>query len=280
MTSSHPLMHAYNRATTYSVAHLSRNTILRSYIRGLRTAATRCEADSIGNCQSNFIQRGLPQLLKITGSVAVQQKRNYASRSRFFVDSVGEIVDKWIPSERYPPPTSVDNLKQYVERAKKLVTSTWGIIKIKQNCPDFVAKQFGPEAEQLYIRMNKVFASGKPQELEPLVTPNMFSNLKNQMKDRGHNKFVWTYHGASERPRIVNIGAHRAGDEKGDKQHIAQIVVRIKSKQSVAVYNPQGKLIGGNPEDIKELLEYVVLERYISKEKSVWRICGKIEPKN
>lgn len=51
-------------------------------------------------------------------------------------------------------------------------------------------------------------------------------------------------------------------------------------KQSVALYDKSNKLVGGNPNNVQNVTEYVVMERWLGKEdaEEEWKIAGKITP--
>lgn len=58
----------------------------------------------------------------------------------------------------------------------------------------------------------------------------------------------------------------------------AQVTVRMHSKQILAVYDRFGRLAFGSDKLAKDVLEYVVFERYLSNPYSTWRLHDKIEP--
>ena len=44
----------------------------------------------------------------------------------------------------------------------------------------------------------------------------------------------------------------------------------------MAAYDQRGKLIDGDAEQPREVMDYIVFERQITKPSSVWRIAGKL----
>ena len=44
----------------------------------------------------------------------------------------------------------------------------------------------------------------------------------------------------------------------------------------LAVYDQRGKLIDGDNTAAKEVMDYIVFERQITKPSSVWRVAGKL----
>ena len=62
--------------------------------------------------------------------------------------------------------------------------------------------------------------------------------------------------------------------QKGNKY--AQITVRFHSKQIMAAFDRHGRLILGSPTDVKDVLEYIVFEKYLANEYGLWRIHERI----
>jgi len=60
--------------------------------------------------------------------------------------------------------------------------------------------------------------------------------------------------------------------------HCNQIKLSVLSSQILAVYDRFGRLMYGDPDQPRDVLEYVVLEKHIANEYGQWRIHGKIIP--
>lgn len=100
--------------------------------------------------------------------------------------------------------------------------------------------------------------------------------MKNQLKTRNNVRWEWKYHGDVEQPKIVCV---RCVGTTGVSKHgfaVGQVTVRMFTKQSMAVYDKKNKLIGGDPNKIHNILEYVVFQKTISDPEDIWRIYGKI----
>ncbi|CAF4230695.1 unnamed protein product [Rotaria socialis] len=59
---------------------------------------------------------------------------------------------------------------------------------------------------------------------------------------------------------------------------MAQVTVRMHSKQTCAIYDRFGRLMFGNETLPKDVLEYVVFERILTNPYSQWRVHSKILP--
>ncbi len=59
---------------------------------------------------------------------------------------------------------------------------------------------------------------------------------------------------------------------------MAQITIRMHSKQTCAIYDRFGRLMFGNETIPKDILEYIVFERVLTFPYSQWRVHSKIIP--
>ncbi|KAL7752477.1 39S ribosomal protein L45, mitochondrial [Sorochytrium milnesiophthora] len=183
---------------------------------------------------------------------------------RVFADCAGEIVNKYTIPDRMPSPFSAAGRKAWMDRAKNVVSSTMAVSSVKKDIRDYKANQFPVEAEKIYIAMNEHFASGKPSDLEPLVTSQMLSTLKNQMKART-NTFQWRHIQSLARPTTEVVGYYKGAAES---HNIIQIT-------GLRVLDKSGRVLTDKEQDVTE---HVVFERWAKSESSRWRIAGKIEP--
>eukprot|EP00842_Homolaphlyctis_polyrhiza_P001752 jgi/Hompol1/2578/HPOL_006083-RA len=140
-------------------------------------------------------------------------------------------------------------------------------------------KAFGLEAERKYIEMNKAFAKCDRSELAMHVTDGMMAKLSPEMKSMQKlGDCVWESHGSVSRPKVVHLATAKVSMDTGE-QRLTQITVRVEVKQSMAIYR-DGKLIGGNPDDRKDVVEYIVLEKWLDGRWADidWKIAGKVNP--
>ncbi|KAG1137773.1 hypothetical protein G6F37_010995 [Rhizopus arrhizus] len=163
------------------------------------------------------------------------------------------------------------NLKNSVQNLLSV-----GIIKRKSQFEKWNSQKFLAEAGETYKDMNDAFARGDRGMLEEVCLDAMYSNLKNQIKGRNNVRWEWRYHGDVEAPKIVCV---RCISSTGMSKHgfaIGQVTVRMFTKQSMAVYDKKNRLVGGDPNKIHNVLEYVVFQKTISNAEDIWRVYGKV----
>ncbi|KAF7727852.1 39S ribosomal protein L45, mitochondrial [Apophysomyces ossiformis] len=189
------------------------------------------------------------------------------------------VFANYVPPEKTPSVTDFQrwrltkwrNLKNSVSNLLSV-----GLIKYKSQYDTWNSGKFLSVAEETYKDMNDAFARGDRSMLEEVCLDAMYSNLKNQIKQRNQARWEWRYHGEVETPKIVCV---RCMSATGVSKHgfaVAQVTVRMFTKQSMAVFDKKNRLIGGDPEKIHNVLEYVVFQKTISDAEDFWRIYGKI----
>ncbi|KAI9258993.1 hypothetical protein BDA99DRAFT_606192 [Phascolomyces articulosus] len=211
-----------------------------------------------------------------------QQQRGYASREpqgkQILIRDHG-VFANYVPPETAPAIsdfarwrlTKWRNLKNNVQNLLSV-----GLIKYKSQYEKWDSRKFLEVAEETYKDMNDAFARGDRQMLEEVCLDAMYSTLKNQIKGRGHARWEWRYHGEVEQPKIVCV---RCVGTTGLSKHgfsVAQATLRMYTKQSMAVYDKKNRLIGGDPNKIHNVLEYVVFQKTISDPEDIWRVYGKV----
>lgn len=58
-----------------------------------------------------------------------------------------------------------------------------------------------------------------------------------------------------------------------------QVTVRMHSRQALAIYDRFGRLMYGQEDVPKDVLEYVVFEKHLMNPYGSWRMHGKIVPR-
>ncbi|KAI8981086.1 hypothetical protein BDB01DRAFT_795362 [Pilobolus umbonatus] len=151
-----------------------------------------------------------------------------------------------------------------------------GLLKYKSQFDKWNSSKFLAEAEEAYKDMNDSFARGDRAILEEVCLDSMYSTLKNQLKQRQNVRWEWKFHGNVEQPKIVCI---RCVGTTGLSKHgfaVGQVTVRMFTKQSMAIYDKKNRLIGGDPNTVHNILEYVVFQKTISDPEDIWRVYGKL----
>ncbi|KAI8331086.1 hypothetical protein EDC96DRAFT_527699 [Choanephora cucurbitarum] len=189
------------------------------------------------------------------------------------------VFANYVPPEQSPSLTDFTkwrltkwrNLKNNVQNLLSV-----GLIKYKSQYEKWNSAKFIAEAQETYKDMNDAFARGDRQVLEEVCLDSMYSSLKNQLKNRNNVRWEWKHHGDVDSPRIVCV---RCVGTTGLSKHgfaVGQVTVRMFTKQSMAVFDKKNKLIGGDPNKIHNVLEYVVFQKTISDPEDIWRVYGKV----
>lgn len=79
-----------------------------------------------------------------------------------------------------------------------------------------------------------------------------------------------------EPPVAVHV---RTGDVVIKGNTFGQVTVRFHTRQTLAIYDRHGRLIAGDENKVKDVLEYIVFEKHIANEYGRWRMHGKLQPK-
>ncbi|CAO3650047.1 unnamed protein product [Cunninghamella blakesleeana] len=106
-----------------------------------------------------------------------------------------------------------------------------GLIKYKSQYEKWNSGKFLTIAEETYKDMNDAFARGDREILEEVCLDAMYSNLKNQLKQRNNVRWEWKYHGEVEIPRIVCVRCVGTSGVSKTGFSVGQVTVRMHTKQ-------------------------------------------------
>ncbi|KAH6582907.1 hypothetical protein BASA61_008319 [Batrachochytrium salamandrivorans] len=190
------------------------------------------------------------------------------------------IADPYIPPTSFPFPYNKANLSVLWERVKKAIFATWSVYQVKSTIKGWTPRSFATEAENIYISMNRAYASGDRLELSKYVTNGLMTTLNPEMKAMKRlGTFVWSTHGTESRPRVLHLATAKVGTGDGELR-LVQITVRVNVKQSMATYKGN-TLVGGDPDNQMSVVEYIVLEKWLDGRwvSDPWKIAGKIQHK-
>ncbi|XP_041875783.1 39S ribosomal protein L45, mitochondrial, partial [Corvus kubaryi] len=110
------------------------------------------------------------------------------------------------------------------------------------------------------------------QKLHSLVTERCYPDM---VRGNRYKTIRWRFLESLEPPRVVHV---RCDSIMNRGNLYAQVTVRMHSRQILAVYDRFGRLMYGGEEIPKDVLEYVVFERYLVNPHGTWRMHGKIIP--
>ncbi|GFV20718.1 probable 39S ribosomal protein L45, mitochondrial [Trichonephila clavipes] len=186
----------------------------------------------------------------------------------------GGVVDAYVPPEGDGKISAITGpgMKQMYDVIGKKGKSFMALRRIRDVDYEFDLPSASLKVQDIYIEAQKALAANDEDKLHDLVTekayPEMFENVKNKT-------IVWKFIQQLEHPRIVHIRTA----EMGSKTNMfAQITVRLHTQQILAIYDRFGRLMHGSEDTVKDVLEYVVLEKHLTLPNSTWKIHGKIIP--
>ncbi|NWV29892.1 RM45 protein, partial [Origma solitaria] len=110
------------------------------------------------------------------------------------------------------------------------------------------------------------------QKLHSLVTERCYPDM---VRGNRYRTIRWRFLGSLEPPRVVHV---RCDSVMNRGNLYGQVTVRMHSRQILAIYDRFGRLMYGGEEIPKDVLEYVVFERYLVNPYGTWRMHGKIVP--
>ncbi|KAI8904327.1 hypothetical protein EDD86DRAFT_278100 [Gorgonomyces haynaldii] len=175
------------------------------------------------------------------------------------------LFDPYLPPRQLPLVPNKANRSIWWERMKKFFAANYAVYKIKKVIPGWKPKTFAQEAEELYVKMNSLFANRKKDELKNLVTEGMWGELNPQMKSL-QKDVKWLSYGHVERPRAMHFALAKVQTERGEEE-IVQATVKIQLKQGLEL---------GEQKNVQTIEEYVVFEKWLDRSNG-WKIAGKIQ---
>lgn len=180
----------------------------------------------------------------------------------------------------YKPPEDGGKSSSILDKVKSPFSSGKALIKDRRETSairlfegeDFDLEDFAKQSTNLYVKAHESLAAKDEEKIFDYVTEHCFPLMTAGLN---RHTIIWKYLGDIEPPEVVQV---RSGDiiSKGNKY--SQITVRMHTKQMLAMYDRHGRLVHGSPVDVKDVLEYVVFEKYLANEYGLWRIHGRIRP--
>ncbi|XP_068068078.1 large ribosomal subunit protein mL45 [Anomalospiza imberbis] len=192
----------------------------------------------------------------------------------FFLACTAEIMDPYVPPEGDArlTPLSKDSVKQQVQKLRQTAASQLALRKIKDHDPDFSTKAFPEKAQEIFIEAHNSLANFNKQKLHSLVTERCYPDM---VRGNRYKTIRWRFVESLEPPRVVHV---RCESVLNRGNLYGQVTVRMHSRQILAIYDRFGRLMYGGEEIPKDVLEYVVFERYLVNPYGTWRMHGKIIP--
>lgn len=192
--------------------------------------------------------------------------------------SSGTIFATYTPLEKFAkaPFYTRARLRQRWTAFKEGLTTIYSgaLIRMRLRKVDpFRPIELARKAQEMFINVNRAIQEKDKAALRELTTEDALEGLRKEFRAKN---FKWEIVEELERPRIVSA---RAAPYDG-KDLIAQIVLRMHTKQIMALYGSNGNVFRGHPTAPKTVIDYVVLERPLElpASKIPWRIAGKLPP--
>ncbi|KAM6042477.1 large ribosomal subunit protein mL45 [Theristicus caerulescens] len=192
----------------------------------------------------------------------------------FYLACTADIIDPYVPPEGDARLTSLskDGLKQKMEKLKQTAASQLALRKIKDHDPDFSTKTFPEKAQEIFIEAHNCLANFNKQKLHSLVTERCYPEM---VRGNRYKTIRWSFVESLEPPRVVHV---RCDSIVSRGNLYGQVTVRMHTRQILAIYDRFGRLMYGGEQVPKDVLEYVVFERYLVNPYGAWRMHGKIVP--
>ncbi|XP_048842897.1 39S ribosomal protein L45, mitochondrial [Brienomyrus brachyistius] len=206
-----------------------------------------------------------------SAGLVVQQE--YMERAINIACTAG-IFDPYIPPEGDArlSKLSKEGLKQRTEQLRQSAASQLAIRKIKEHDPQFNTKDFPNTALNIFIEAHSALTQFNKEKLHKLVTERCYPEM---VRGNRYKTLRWSFVESLEPPRVVHA---RCPDMVSKGNLYGQVTLRLHSRQTVAIYDRFGRLMLGNEDEPRDVLEYVVLERHLINSYGCWRLHGKIIP--
>lgn len=184
------------------------------------------------------------------------------------------VFDPYIPPEGDArlSTLSKEGLKQRTEQIRQSTASQLALRKIKEHDSEFTTKTFAEKAQEIFIEAHNALTQFNKEKLHSLVTERCYPEMT---RGNRYKTIRWRFVESLEPPKVVHA---RCPDMVSKGNLYGQVTVRMHSKQTLAIYDRFGRLMLGSEEQLKDVLEYLVIERHLVNPYGRWRLHGKIVP--
>ncbi|NXT18148.1 RM45 protein, partial [Syrrhaptes paradoxus] len=205
------------------------------------------------------------------------------------------IIDPYVPPEGDArlTPLSKDGLKQKMDKLKQTAASQLAYLFLF--CQKIVSKSLYNLSVSNWVCFSCSF---NKQKLHSLVTERCYPEM---VRGNRYKTIRWSFVESLEPPRVVHV---RCTSIVNRGNLYGQVTVRMHTRQVhplaplvfpdsnllparatfllffqiLAIYDRFGRLMYGGEQVPKDVLEYVVFERYLVNPYGTWRMHGKIVP--
>ncbi|BFZ22631.1 hypothetical protein BsWGS_25670 [Bradybaena similaris] len=222
-----------------------------------------------------------PQEKKTMDELRMEMKKEGRLPPRMFnylplnISCTLAIIDPFKPQEGDGKQSflSTAKLSETVSRVIKGTKSMKHLRKLKKY-EDFVESDFAAEAQNIVTEAQFLLRDvyKNQDRLHELVTEKAFPEMVHGLESKTMH---WQLVEVVEPARVVQV---RTENMITKDNMFAQVTVRLHTKQILAIYDRFGRLMYGDPQLPKSVVEYVIMEKWISDTNGRWRIHGKIIP--
>ncbi|KAL8599772.1 hypothetical protein ACOMHN_040482 [Nucella lapillus] len=192
------------------------------------------------------------------------------------ISNTGTIFEAFIPPEGDGRSSilSKEGVKMKYTELEKKGKSLLELRKVRKFEEGFDTKGFAQQALDIVIEAQQLLTDLKKNQerLHDLVTEKAFPEMVHGLDTK---TVRWQFVQSLDSPRVVHV---RTTEMMNKDNLYAQVTVRLHTQQILAIYDRFGRLMYGDPEQPRDVLEYVVLEKHIANEYGQWRLHGKIIP--
>ncbi|KAK2976820.1 hypothetical protein RJ640_002219, partial [Escallonia rubra] len=159
--------------------------------------------------------------------------------------------------------------------------SAYAIAKLRKT--GYSKQKFYKEASELYKQINTQISNGDKGSLRKAVTEKMYSELKNEIKQRESmwSKVYWELLEPivkirTLRARMASILIHIGVDRNDLNKVFIQLTLEFLTKQKFEAYDPKGAVVAGDKNKEVLVREIWVFEKSHFHPGAYWRLCGRI----
>ncbi|KAL4612820.1 39S ribosomal protein L45, mitochondrial [Arapaima gigas] len=207
----------------------------------------------------------------LSRAAGVVTQQEYMERA-INISCTAGIFDPYVPPEGDArlSKLSKEGIKQRTEQLRQSAASQ--LAQIREHDPKFNTKEFPSRAMEIFVEAHNSLAQFNKEKLHKLVTERCYPDM---VRGNRYKTIHWKFVESLESPRVVHA---RCPDMVSKGNLYGQVTLRIHYKQIVAVYDRFGRLMLGDENEPRDVLEYVVFERHLKNPYGCWRLHGKIIP--
>ncbi|TKR77978.1 hypothetical protein L596_018860 [Steinernema carpocapsae] len=267
-------------------AAIHRNEALKSPTRQQKYPHEREDVQSHERPKTLIIDLPDDEETRRRDNMAPAEMRNELLRQVIYISLLGDsVVDPYVTPEDPLPffdlSSPVDAIKMKGSETKERVLHRWhnyrnGVSRIrkKEGFEKFDPKNWGPTADDIYARAHEALMARDKPRLHKLITENAFGKM---WPDVENGSIVWELVAHNEPSKVVSIRCADSPYKSGND--IAQLTVRMNTKQRLAVFDRFGQLLLGSEAEVRDCVEYVVFENHVSSMDGMWRLHDKVHPR-